>query len=197
MHKPEFSKALGALLLSIVLALWPASQSFAQAAKHHPSINQTASSAIHESDFPTRIAGMARVGMQEYGVPELGFSVRYVSPDKVSWADIYIYDKGLDLGSAASASHADNEIRSSLGDVKTLVERGVYKDASYGPIAREGKFATVHIRADIHNRRTASILAMAVHNSKFVKLRLSTPDGPKSLAVQSSFLNALSRELGI
>src|SRR3954467_2026886 len=113
MHKPEFLKALGALLLFMGLALWPASKTVAQAARHLPSTSQAASSSIHESDFPPRIGGMAKAGTQGYGVPELGFSVRYVSPDKVSWADIYIYDKGLDLGSTAPAGHVDNEIRSS------------------------------------------------------------------------------------
>jgi hypothetical protein len=91
----------------------------------------------------------------------------------------------------------DSELRSSLGDVKVLAHRGIYKNASFGPISRNGKFAAVRITVEIQNRRTASLLAMAIYQGKFVKVRLSTPDGPRSSFLQTSFLNALSHELGM
>src|SRR4051794_5155902 len=101
MYRPEFLKALGALLLSIAVSLWPASDGAAHPVKPLPPASQGASGTVQEADFPARIAGMARAGTQRYDVSGLGYSVRYVSADKLSWADIYIYDKGLDFGSSA------------------------------------------------------------------------------------------------
>jgi hypothetical protein len=78
-----------------------------------------------------------------------------------------------------------------------MVERGLYRNVSLSPVSRQGQFATVRMESDVHDKRTASLLAITVDKGKFIKLRLSTPPGPSTSSVQKAFLAALSRELGI
>jgi len=197
MPNPEFLKALSALVLSVLLALWPGSECVAGPASTAGSGSETSVLTIRGYGFPSQIAGMSRALAKEYEIPELGFTIRYESPDKAIWADIFVYDQKLDAASAERAGDANDQLTLGVRAMKNAVARGRYKTANYGEISREGQFATIHISAESDGRRMDFFDAVAVHKAKFVQLRISAPEGRNSTSLQTSFLNALSRQFGI
>jgi hypothetical protein len=197
MPKPEFLKALNALVLSVLLALWLGSECVARPASTAGSGSEISVLRIKGYDFPGAIAGMSRALVKEYEIPELGFTIRYESPDKAIWADIFVYDQKLDTSSAERAGDANNQLTLGVRAMKNAVARGRYKSASYGEVSREGPFATIHISAESDGRRMDIFDAVAVHKAKFIQLRISAPEGRNSTSLQTSFLNALSRQFGI
>jgi hypothetical protein len=129
MHKPEILKVLSALSLSVVLALWPGIECVAGPASPTGSGRETSVLTIKGYNFPGEIAGMSRGLAKEYEIPELGFTIRYESPDKAIWADIFVYDQKLGSSSAERAGDANDQLTLGIRAMENAVARGRYKSA--------------------------------------------------------------------
>lgn len=157
---------------------------------------------VESFSFPPQIVGMARAWTNRYGAG-LGFSVRYMAAEESAWADVYIYDRQMDLSRGSGSDHAANEIALALREINQMVARGIYRGAKVVERGAELGFEKAYVSIDAKDlpgrtsRRTDSFIFVAVHRGKFVKIRLSVPQGPNSASIAKSFLKAYSRTLGV
>jgi hypothetical protein len=121
----------------------------------------------------------------DYKAPGLGFSVTYVDPGR-SWADIYIYDKQLNLPSGPALPLAKEELEVALGDVETAVKSGIYQNAKVIGRSTSGVFAKGDLRITQGGTQRASSVFVTLHQGKFVKIRVTTNvDAASSRIAQS------------
>jgi hypothetical protein len=141
--------------------------------------------------FPRRLAGFERGDMKDFEPenPGLGFSFRYERP--LTWADVYIYDKGLSLPRKADMAMAIEERERAIGDIERFAKEGTYERA---PITSRGTyrgFARAALRITQKGATRDSFVYVAVHKGKFVKLRVSSTAGPASAKLADDLASAL------
>lgn len=145
--------------------------------------------------FPRQIAGMERGYKTDFRVPGLGFSVLYGTPGEI-WADIFIYDKELDLRSDSPLTLAREELEAALGDVMVLMKAGNYQSAKIERRSVSGAFATAHLTIMQAGKAYGSFTFVTVHNGKFVKIRLTSRSKADAQRLAESFLSEFSQVLG-
>lgn len=149
---------------------------------------------IEGFSFPNRIAGLLRSVKVDYRSPGLGFSVLYGKPGE-TWADIYVYDKLLELTSGSPLAHAREELEAALGDVKTHVELGNYQQASIKNRSTSGAFAKAHLSIVQGGQERQSFVFVTVQKGKFVKIRMTSNLGSEARPLADRFLEDYRRAL--
>jgi hypothetical protein len=144
--------------------------------------------------FPRHIAGMLRNQKIDYKVPGLGFSVFYGRPGD-TWADIYIYDKRLDLTSGSPLHLARKELESAIGDVEEHVKMGNYQSAVIQGQSTSGLFAKAHVKIKQNGKERDSFVFITVNKGKFVKIRLTSSAGAAADRIAQNFLSEYNRVL--
>lgn len=179
--------------LCVALTLLPGGQALAQPVKTLlPSDKEVVE--IEGFGFPKQIAGLPRGVKVDYRSPGLGFSVLYGKPGE-TWADIYVYDKLLDLRSGSPITHAREELEAALGDVKTHVELGNYQRASIKDRSTSGSFAKAHLTIVQGGQERQSFVFITVHKGNFVKIRLTSNLGADARSLADRFLEGYRRAL--
>jgi hypothetical protein len=134
--------------------------------------------------FPGRISGLGRNKKTTYNVPGAGFSVSYGEPGD-TWADIYIYDREMDLPMSSAA----------LRDVQTSVKLGIYQRADLVEVSTSGAFARAQVAITQNQQNRDSFLFVTARNGNFVKIRLTTGSDAHSKERAQRFLEDYSRVL--
>ncbi|NEU11951.1 hypothetical protein G3T14_07380 [Methylobacterium sp. BTF04] len=143
-------------------------------------------------DFPPEVVGFARGPRTDYEAraPGYGYSVVYTNG---RWkADVYVYDGGVALiADGPSSSGVAEQIAQAGGEIRTLVERGVYRGSTdRGPMRLGGAAGdAVACRAFTIDRPdlgvTESLLCLTGLRGKYVKFRLSSPVGTQVSQVEA------------
>ncbi|WP_112664203.1 hypothetical protein [Microvirga flavescens] len=173
----------------------PASHSFAQSSVDSAlSASRARDLVIEGYSFPREIVGMARSIVQRYG-GDAGFSVRYSSPDKSTWADVYVYDESRDRSQRSETKNAAKEVSAALGEIDRMVSAGIYKQAQVLKRWNESGYDAASLRIEMKDQTVPSFLFVTVNRDKFVKIRLSSRSGSNAHLIASSFAKAYSRKL--
>jgi len=180
------------LLLCVALPTGLSGQALAQARTPLPPGQEVVE--IEGFAFPSRIAGLPRSMKADYGSPDLGFSVRYGTSQE-TWADIYVYDKGLDLSSGAPLTLARQEVEAAIEDVRTLVEQGHYQRATANGRSSSGSFAAAHLTIVQGGQARDSFVFVTVHKGRFVKIRVTTSLGNGAQPLAHRFVEEYGRTL--
>jgi hypothetical protein len=144
--------------------------------------------------FPGRISGLGRNKKTTYNVPGAGFSVSYGEPGD-TWADIYIYDREMDLPMSSANPLAKNELQAALRDVQTSVKLGIYQRADLVEVSTSGAFARAQVAITQNQQNRDSFLFVTARNGNFVKIRLTTGSDAHSKERAQRFLEDYSRVL--
>ena len=143
--------------------------------------------------FPARLAGLVRGEVSNYepGAPGLGSSIKYGGRSQS--ADIYVYDKRLDL-SRADPEIAGRELESVIDDVREMGRRGHYNRVklieigAVTPTAAPITFAAAKLQFSRENVSFDSYGFVAIVRGKFIKVRYSTTTAPENDAKAQAFL---------
>lgn len=159
-----------ALLAALAFAGLPSLPALAQA----PNQRDSADTIIEGFAFPPSIAGLVRGEPTTYTQRGYGFSMRYASRPE-SWADIYIYDKELDLSSPSQAA-LKAEMTQVLYAILATQERGSYDEAKVRSATLEKNLASARLTVKSNGSEHISFAFLTIAHGKFVKIRFSTRD---------------------
>jgi len=136
---------------------------------------QKGSAIIEGYPFPEAVAGLVRGPTTTYRQPGYGFSVRYTG-GRQSWADVYLYDKELDL-SAPSKDALKIEMSAVLREILIAADvRGVRNDTKVEAATLDGTTASARLRIASDRTQILSFAFLTIAHGKFVKIRFSTRD---------------------
>ena len=142
--------------------------------------------------FPSNVAGFAYQETTNYESKQrgLGYSVYYRHGDQ--WADVYVYTLGRsDIPRAYDQAASKAQYEQAAGDIREAAAKGYYRSAkalgSYpAPGFACGRFGIVSKAGDTND----SILCVTTRKGRFLKLRLSGPEGELSGPSIDSFIGA-------
>lgn len=118
----------------------------------------------------------------------------YAEPGK-AWADIYIYDKQLDLPSGPALDFAKREVEAAVGDVNTAVQAGVYQKAKVLDRSESNSFAKARLRLTQGGNERDSFIFITVNRGKFVKIRMTAVADNSSNDTAETVLTEFERTL--
>jgi hypothetical protein len=132
--------------------------------------------------FP-QVAGCTREKPHDYGIPELGYSVGYISTDGVT-ATIYVYSGGQQrVPDGPSSTLVKQEFETALSDIRAMQEEGRYKDLSersHGEMRLGKAKGAPLVRYSIMTvtnpkGKVVTELYMTGYKNQFVKVRVTRP----------------------
>ena len=146
--------------------------------------------------FPSTVAGFAYQETTNYESkkPGLGYSVYYRHGDQ--WADVYVYTLGRgNIAQAYDPAASKAQYKQAAGDITEAAARGYYRSAealgSYpAPSFECGRFSIVGKAGESND----SILCVTTRKGKFLKLRLTGPQGKLSGPSIDGFISAWAKD---
>jgi hypothetical protein len=125
--------------------------------------------------FPRRLGGLRFVGVQRYGRPELGYSLRYQNHTNL-WIDVYVYDLGhRKIPHGAASATLVRQFRQSSGEILATARRGLYTQLHVGPrsqVTLEGRaFLLGAYHYKFRGAAVRSRLYLTGYRGHYVKVR--------------------------
>ena len=141
----------------------------------HAQAQRDSSAVIAGLPFPDKVAGLVRGPTTTYPQAGYGFSVRYTG-GRQSWADVYLYDKALDL-TAPSKDALKIEMSAVLREILMVADaRGVRNDTKVEATTLDGSMASARLRIGSDKAQILSFAFLTIAHGKFLKIRFSTRD---------------------
>jgi hypothetical protein len=132
-------------------------------------------------NFPKRLAGLQRNWKIDYRMPGAGFSVSYGVPGE-TWADIYVYDRGINLPSGSELSLARKELESAIDDVHAAIRAGNYQSVVLQNRSTFGSFAKADLMVSQGGQERNSVILVTVRRGGFLKIRLTSTGDASRIA---------------
>jgi hypothetical protein len=155
---------------------------------------------IYGLSIPDKVGGLVYRQTVEYESksPDLGYGLRFSG--RPGWiVDVYIYDLGLKtIPVDVESSIIKNQLKQAKGDVFELGKRGTYAnvaDRGDFTIPDDGKARFIcssfsYLRGERVDIGVESYLCLSSWNNKFVKVRMTAPNGTMSRSDATDFVKA-------
>ncbi|MBF9234153.1 hypothetical protein [Microvirga alba] len=143
--------------------------------------------------FPASIGDLTRGGTTTYRQSGSGFSVSYQAK-AFSWADIYVYDKDLNLAAPAKDELA-REMYVVLQAILLAKDLGKYDAVKVDAASVRDNVASARMTVTSRGTNHASFAFLTIAHGKFVKIRFSTTDRKDGQRRAEAFRNAYFQQL--